>query len=290
MSRAIKRVLPDPKLEPHDEEAIRKDLQKDFDDFIKTAQIEILAIDDVAPGPIFKKYFEQRPPFGNKDKKSEFPDAFAIAALDGWCKKNSAPMYVVSGDPDWKRACKDNPDLIYVERLDELMEKFGDSVQVTAVREALSKVRDNVREFAEQKAYDLDFFVSDSLVDGELDDIQIELEVEDFHVVEAGNGNAIVSVSCRLNITADVTAMDPNSIWTDPDTGELRSVWQLRGSVQYETERDFTMDVTYDADNTDAIAFKNVQFEDRTVEVDVDEHELTCSDEDELLDHDIPEK
>ena len=199
-------------------------------------------------------------------------------------------MYVVSGDPDWKRACKDNPDLIYVERLDELLEKFGDSVQVTAVREALSKVRDNVREFVEQKAYDLDFFVSDNLVDGELDDIQIELEVEEFHVVEARNGNAIVSVSCRLNITADVTAMDPNSIWTDPDTGELRSVWQLRGSVQHETERDVTMDVSYDADNTDAIAFNNVQFEDRTVEVDVDEHELTCSDEDELPEYDIPEE
>ena len=290
MSRAIKRVLPDPKLEPHDEEVIRKDLQKDFDHFIKTAQIDILAIDDVAPGPIFKRYFEQRPPFGNKDKKSEFPDAFAVAALDGWCNKNSAKVYVVSGDPDWKRACKDNPNLIYLERLDELLEKFGDSVQVSAVREALSKVRDNVREFVERKAYDLDFFVSDNLIDGELDDIQIDLEVEEFHVIEAKDGNAVVSVSCRLNITADVTAMDPNSIWTDPDTGELRSVWRLRGSVQHETERDATMDVTYYAGNTDAIGFKNVQFEARSVEVDVDEHGLTCSDEDELLDYDIPEE
>ena len=71
-SRAIKRVLPDPKLEPHDEEAIRKDLQKDFDDFIKTAKIEILAIDDVAPGPIFKKYFERDLHLATRTRKVSF--------------------------------------------------------------------------------------------------------------------------------------------------------------------------------------------------------------------------
>jgi hypothetical protein len=258
MSRAVKRVLPDPKLEPQDEEAIRKDLQKDFDDFIKSAQIEILTIDDVSPGPIFKKYFKQTPPFGTKDKKSEFPDAFAVAVLEEWCKRNFAKIYVVSGDSDWKLACKGNSDLIYVERLDELLEKFGDSVQITAVKEALSRVRDSVVEFIERKAYELDFFVSDKLINGELDDVQIDLEVEEFRVVEARDGEATVTVTCRLNVTADVTAMDPNSIWTDPDTGELKSVWQLRGSVQDETERDVTMEVTYDASNTDTIGFKNV--------------------------------
>lgn len=287
MSQAVKRILPDPKLEPQDEETIRKDLQKEFEEFIRDAKFTILSVDDVPAGPIFKNYFAQKPPFGDKNKKSEFPDAFAVAALEGWCEKKFEKMYVVSGDPDWKRACKDNSDLVYVERLDELLEKFGDSVQVTAVKEALSKVREDVVEFIEQETYNLDLFVSDNLVDAELDDVQIDVQVGEFHVVEANNGKAIVSVPCTLNINADVAAMDPNSMWTDPDTGELKSVWHLRGSVEHETERDATMEVTYDENNTDTVGFKNVRLEDRSVEIDVEESALSCSDEDEFADFDF---
>jgi hypothetical protein len=287
MSRAVKRILPDPKLQPEDEESVRKDLHQEFDTFLEHAKVEVISIDMVAPGPIFKKYFEQKPPFGAKDKKCEFPDAFAFAALEQWCIDNSAKVYVVGGDGDWKRACKDHANLIYVERLDELLEKFGDSVQVTAVKEALSKVRDDVIEFIKEKAYNLDFYVSDNLVEGELDGIEIDLEVGDFHVVEAKDGKAFVSVPCTLDISGDVTAMDPNSMWTDPDTGELKSVWHLRGSAEHETERDVTMEVTYDPNDTDNVGFKNVQFEDRRVEFDVDEHDLSCSDEDEFEEPDF---
>lgn len=291
MSRAVKRVLPDPKLEPDDEESIRKDLQKEFDEFLESANAEILKIDDVPAGPIFEKYFKQQAPFGDKNKKSEFPDAFAFAALEAWCKSNSSKLYVVSGDSDWKRACKLNPDLIYVERLDQLLEKYGDSVQVTAVKEALSKIRDSVVEHIEETAWALDYFVSDDLLDAELEVTGIKMEVGEFHVVDAKDGKAIVSVSCTLHISADVTAMDPNSMWTDPDSGELRSVWNLRGSVEHEEERDVTMEVSFDANDTDRVGFKNVRFEDKEVQVDVDEHELSCEDfdEDEFEDYDVPE-
>jgi hypothetical protein len=289
VSRAVKRIIPDPKLEPEDEGAIQTDLQKEFEEFIKDSKIEILSVDDVAAGPIFKKYFKQRPPFGDKNKKSEFPDAFALAALEQWCKRMSAKMYVVSGDRDWRRTCKANANLLHIGRLDELLEKFGDSIQITAVKEALSKVWDHVVEDIERDAYNLDFFVSDNLVDGEAEDIEIEVEVGDPHVVEANNGKAVVSVPCTLNITASVTAMDPDSMWTDPDTKDLNSVWQLRGSVEHETDRSATMEVAYDANNTDKVGVKNVRFEDRCVEFDVDERELSCSDEDELADFDVPE-
>lgn len=289
MSRAVKRVLPDPKLEPEDEGAIQKDLQKDFDEFMRDAKIEILSVDGVPAGPIFKKYFEQKPPFGDKNKKSEFPDAFALAALEVWCKAKSTKIYVVSGDSDWKRACNANPDLLHVERLDELLEKFGDSVQITAVKEALSKVWDDVVEFIDREAYNLDFFVSDNLLDAELDVIEIELQVGELHVVEAKDGKAIVSVPCTLRINAEVTAMDPDSMWTDPDTGELKSVWHLRGSVEHETERDATMEVTYEASNTDTVGFTNVRFEDKYIDFDVDQRELSCSDEDEFADIDFPD-
>jgi hypothetical protein len=77
----------------------------------------------------------------------------------------------------------------------------------------------------------------------------------------ATSGQAVVTAFCALNISAFVTADDPNSMWTDPDTGDLKSVWHLRGTVEQEMECDVTVSVTYDVKRLEAVEIGKVEFE-----------------------------
>ena len=289
-SRVVKKLLPPETtaaLAAADVEAIRDDLHKDFTTFIDDTAAEILSVNDVSPEAVFERYFQQKPPFGDQHKKSEFPDAFACAALQAWCAKTRSRMYVVSGDPDWRRVCKTDAVLIHLNRLDELLEQFEDSVIVTAIKEFLSARKEQVEELIKEEAHNLDYFVSDNLIDGEYDDLEVDVVVEEFHVVEAADGQAVVTAFCTLNLRASVTADDPNSMWTDPDTGDVNSVWHLRGSAEQEIERDVAVSVTYDVKRPENVTISKVEFEDKSVEIEVDEQDLSCSDEDELDETDV---
>ena len=70
-----------------------------------------------------KLYFSGSPPFGVKNKKNEFPDAANTITLLHHAQLTQSPVYVVSGDGDWERACKANPSLIYIRHLSEMIDK-----------------------------------------------------------------------------------------------------------------------------------------------------------------------
>jgi hypothetical protein len=288
-SRIVKKMLPPEALAAlgtADEGAIRHDLHRDFTAFIDNTKTEILSINKVSPDAVFKRYFEQKPPFGDRHKKNEFPDAFACAALQAWCARTKSKMYVVSGDHDWKRVCAADPALIHLNRLDRLLEQFADSIIVTAIREFLVARKEEVEGLINSEAENLDYYISDNLIDGEYDDLEVSTEVEEFHVVEAADGQAVITAFCTVRIQAFITADDPNSMWTDPDTRDVKSVWQLRGSVEQENECDVTVSVTYDPKRPEDVKIGKVEFQDKSVEIEVEEGQLSCSAEDEVDDID----
>jgi hypothetical protein len=293
-SHIVKKVLPAETavaLSDANLESIRSHLRNDFEAFVREGHIQILTLDDVSATSVFDKYFAQQPPFGDKGKKNEFPDAFACAALKVWCTKNKSRMYVVSADPDWRRACTNEPTLVHLQRLDELLEQFADSVVVTAIKESLTARMNELRTLINADADDLEYFVSDNVIDGEYEDVELDIEIEDFHVVEAANGHAIVTASCVLDIQAIVRGDDPDSIWRDPDTGDMNSVWRVSGSIEQQTELDATIAVTYDVNRPEHITIGRVRFDDRSIELDVDDDQLTRDDDDESdeMDFTVPD-
>lgn len=58
---------------------------------------------DVSAKGVFESYFRGEPPFDTTESK-EFPDAFAVDALDRWCVKNHQTMYVITNDAAMLRA------------------------------------------------------------------------------------------------------------------------------------------------------------------------------------------
>ena len=254
-------------------------LQKEFDDFIVEIGATVLDLHGVSADDIFKKYFAGTPPFGGQgdNKKVEFPDAFACCALEAWSAANeNAKIYVVSNDADWKSMCACNPALISVPRLDELLQHFTDTEISFAIKKGLEEQRDELLEMIRDEAENLVVYVGgDMLIDGEIDSHEIiDVDIEEFNVVEIKDGEASVSVSCQVVLSAEVVADDPDSGIYDHETKDMHYVFRMAGMVARTVDKTAEVTVKYDKVNPEQITIETVEFDDSNVELFVEEQEL----------------
>lgn len=100
---------------------IFEQLSQQFDRFLANDNVEQLSTAGVDVAEIFDAYFEERPPFASSGKKSEFPDAFILSAINNISRERGIPLYVVSNDGDVKSFCAAYENLISIARLEELL-------------------------------------------------------------------------------------------------------------------------------------------------------------------------
>ncbi|MEZ4970473.1 MAG: PIN domain-containing protein [Flavobacteriaceae bacterium] len=83
-----------------DIEADFQALKNLFDNFLKENSIEIVPSDIANHEEIFSLYFEKKIPFGENQKKDQFPDAFILNTIEHWCRLNGMGAYLISSDND----------------------------------------------------------------------------------------------------------------------------------------------------------------------------------------------
>jgi hypothetical protein len=264
-------------------------LCKEFYDFIAETRAVVLDVDTVSPEAIFKKYFESTPPFGGErdNKKVEFPDAFACGALEAWSAANEdAKVYVVSNDSDWKKMCGLNPALISVAKLEELLQYFTDSEVSFAIKKGLEEKREELLTMVRAEAETLEFYVGgDQLIDGEIESHEIlDVDIEDFNVVEIKDGEASVSVSCQVSVSADVVADDPDSGIYDHETKDMYYAFRMAGTVARTMDLTAEVTVQYDSDAPEQVTIESVEFEESSLELFVEEQELERVDDNDYSD------
>src|SRR5262249_33433891 len=196
-------------------------------------------------------------------------------ALRDWAaSKIGEKVYVVSKDKDWRRVCQSEDAFIHQAELSELLEKYADSELVSHIRYALNELQDQLKAMLDIQAENFYFFSADG-VEAEIEEPdEVDVTVDDFHVIEAKDGQATVSLFCTLSYTVTITDDDPDSGWTDPDDGERRYVFRRSGSVQGEDELEATLTLQYDPANPDQVTLGAVTFTKQDVHVSVDDHDL----------------
>lgn len=96
------------------------------DEFVKNSACEILddtSLVDVAT--IFGAYFGRLPPFSH-GKKTEFPDALALHALDRAATDRGTGFLVVSEDGDWQAFCEESQQLYLVPKVEKALSLIND--------------------------------------------------------------------------------------------------------------------------------------------------------------------
>ena len=88
-------------------ESPRKIIETRINNFKSSTNASIAhTVEHVSAARLAHAYFSQVPPFEKREsKKSEFPDAMALQALEGYASKNNTLMLVVSADNGWKNYC-----------------------------------------------------------------------------------------------------------------------------------------------------------------------------------------
>ncbi|MCO3581264.1 hypothetical protein FA158_05055 [Pseudomonas aeruginosa] len=100
---------------------------KRIQDFIdETGAIELECGKYVNISEILKKYFENLPPFSETGKKkSEFPDAIALTALENWASANNKHILTISRDSDWRKFGESSERITNIEELSDALALFN---------------------------------------------------------------------------------------------------------------------------------------------------------------------
>gem|GEM_PF-6308587 len=184
-----------------------------FRKWLHDAKAEIIDLGSVPAEAVFVRYFRGAPPFGAGAKKSEFPDAFTILALHQWCHEHNRSVYVVSQDGDLRRACEAYPELIYVERGEELLDllvrdrsAFGMWASASL---AFSSLTEHVQDIIAEEILQRRFVVIGAI--GTVESVHIEkIDITDTFVLSVGHP---FRYSCEVTIRAkvDLTYIDSHS-------------------------------------------------------------------------------
>jgi hypothetical protein len=160
---------------------INQELLGQLEGFLQETDFEIIEVDQVSIVEIFENYFSGFPPFGEGKKKYEFPDAFALLALQKEAENRNRIIYVVSGDSDWEKFCSSSDDLSLIGKLDELLETIireTDSDEVDVCYELYSDKEDEIKRYIEDNFSNLDFSIDlsgTSLIEWGSEEIEIEV-------------------------------------------------------------------------------------------------------------------
>jgi hypothetical protein len=99
-----------------------------WEDFLGGGRVEMVSVEQVGARQLLDLYFEQLPPFSEK-KKSEFPDAISLLALEQWQKADGGELYLIGDDPDIKAWCESYPSMHHVPHLKEFVDLYNRAEQ-----------------------------------------------------------------------------------------------------------------------------------------------------------------
>lgn len=182
------------------------------DRFIADLGTETIEIPTTAVADLFTLYFSGDPPFGSKHKKSEFPDAANMLALLAHARANKTAIHVVSADEDWRRTCERHPELVYFQRISEVLDKAIRtewlSKELRPDDELLWLLRTKKETLRSLLAQNLRGHSSVNFRDGDLDDLEIEdLHLEAISIIDAWQHEDLINIQAELVHTVHYAAM-----------------------------------------------------------------------------------
>ena len=107
-----------------DEDAILSKAIAVYDNFVSSCGTHIIDSLNINNEELLDLYFNKESPFGEKKKKSEFPDAISLLSLKEHIDKDEK-VYIISGDKDLKSFCEANDQFIYLETLEYLLDLYS---------------------------------------------------------------------------------------------------------------------------------------------------------------------
>lgn len=228
-------------------------------DFVKDSANEVLddtSLVDVAT--VFGAYFDHLPPFSH-GKKTEFPDALALHALDRAATDRGTGFLVVSEDGDWRAFCERSQQLYLVSEVQKALSLINDAPLVLrkAViawfadsKDGQAEVRAEISRYVEGLDVDVNAYPTSGNLEiepwaPELRSIEWpdEADIDIIETEEIEDGLLRVMASLPVVLTLRFSAELNFSVW---DNVDKESVGMGGRSVEVDQDEDVRVTVTID--------------------------------------------
>lgn len=204
-----------------------------FQNYLEATHCKVL--DDTAhvdTATLFSAYFGGSPPFGTGAKKSEFPDALALFALERVAEDRKKGIIVVSKDGDWQSYCAKSARLHLVTSVERALTLLNDPPVLlrAAMRAWLDEGngKPDLRGYLASAVERLEFTVDATASSGEMEAHAWGGELRkvvwpdpneiDFIDLEAVDESTMdVTLSIPLNLTVRVPVELEFSVWDSVD-------------------------------------------------------------------------
>jgi hypothetical protein len=228
-----------------DSEDIAAKSLKVFEDYLRESNTIFAPINAVNPDLIFDAYFSGVAPFDGGKKKSEFPDAFSLEAIQALLGDDKA--YVISGDGDLKSYCESSDNLIILDALERFLDIFNS--HESFVYEAIkSHIKENTAEIKRKilEQFDDSFAYNEApWEDSEVEYFQA-LEVYDIDplIVLVDDKRCLVTIDVDVDYEYTVTGPDFVNGTYDREEGRMYTFGTT--SHTNATTETFTIELVYE--------------------------------------------
>jgi hypothetical protein len=199
-------------------------IHEKFQTLLDQTSVEIISSSTVNPEIIFEKYFAQLPPFEKESKKHEFPDAFALEAVNQVSLTRKMPLYIISSDEDMASYADQYGNLIYLSSVDALVDRL---IRNTDELKEPAKFADTVFQHLEGKITQdaTEYLANAEFMTDEFDDYNTELieiqidnvQIADKNIIELTGNSVEFEIEFEVDITAGFLAEDLDRSPWDPE-------------------------------------------------------------------------
>lgn len=194
---------------PFDSKEAERLLLNQFESFLGQANVRTISLEKTSTSRVFSKYFSKEPPFGADKKKSEFPDAFALAALEEWCSRVDETMYVISGDNDMLEASRVSDVLHPLRKVEKFLHIFNycSDPQSSFLTEILNNNMQKVEAEIEEQFTSLGFILIDE--DGDINGVEVnQIEINEQYIIDIEDNRAELQLSATIHYSVDLSSYD----------------------------------------------------------------------------------
>jgi hypothetical protein len=277
--------LPKRKDLPHAKYKLERRIVQSWERFLKKFDVVELGYTGVKIDEVMQWYRWGRAPFGTGEKRKEFPDAFAFAALLDYAKKSKAKVAIVSADNDFKEACKSRSDFHHFPSLAALTDALLSGKRYHKAAVALVPANKQLICDAISKDFPDRGFYHANAPEGKdyVDDVKVlSVELEDTAIIGLGHQEFTVAFSATVSYTAHAEYDDPDS-WVSLGEGDVMYLERCSGPISDKAAITGTIRFTTNADWTQIEDTVGCQIEDEMIEVTADAPHCRESDDSDPL-------
>jgi hypothetical protein len=204
-----------------DKATVVREITEKFEAFLRDAKVTICPLAGVSIERLFSDYALGNPPFGEGQKKDQFPDAAAMLSLGLWCDPESQTAYVVSEDKDIESVCKANPKFIFKAKVAEFLDIFNSHEIISKiVTQILSAKGETIKEQVRTQFEASGFFITGEI--GDVENVEVsEIKIENAYIISVQEDYAIAEVGIAVAYSADVSYRDYSKGQGDSTTWEF---------------------------------------------------------------------